>query len=76
MKKDEYQNVGFTDITSLTHLNRREFLKSVGGAIFIFFCIGDSSQLEAQRRGGEYPEDFNAYLRIGADGRVACFTGT
>jgi isoquinoline 1-oxidoreductase len=75
MKKDEYTNLDFTDITFLAHLNRREFLKALGGGIFIFFCIGDSSLVEAQRRGGEYPEDFNAYLRIGADGRVACFTG-
>ncbi len=75
MKEDEYTNLDFTDITTGAHLSRREFLKRLGGGIIIFFCIGDSSLLEAQRRRGEYPEDFNAYLRIGADGRVTCFTG-
>jgi len=75
MKKNEYTELDFTDITTLPHLSRREFLKRVGGGIIIFFCIGDSSTLQAQRRGWEYPDDFNAYLRIGADGRVTCFTG-
>ncbi|MEE9369935.1 MAG: molybdopterin cofactor-binding domain-containing protein [Sedimentisphaerales bacterium] len=75
MKEDEYTNLDFTDITTGAHLSRREFLKRLGGGIIIFFCIGDSSLLEAQRRRGEYPEDFNAYLRIGVDGRVTCFTG-
>jgi nicotinate dehydrogenase subunit B len=75
MKEDEYTNLDFADITTGAHLSRREFLKRLGGGIIIFFCIGDSSLLEAQRRGREYPDDFNAYLRIGADGRVTCFTG-
>jgi len=75
MKPDEYESIDFTDITTDYHLNRREFLKSLGGGIIIFFCIGDPAVLQAQRRGRGYPEDFNAYLRIGADGRVTCFTG-
>jgi len=75
MKPDEYESIDFTDITTDSYLNRREFLKSLGGGIIIFFCIGDPAVLQAQRRGRGYPEDFNAYLRIGADGRVTCFTG-
>jgi isoquinoline 1-oxidoreductase len=75
MKERECTDIGFSDIAARSHLNRREFLKALGGGIFIFFCIGDSSLLEAQRRRRRYPEDFNAYLRIGADGRVTCFTG-
>ena len=27
------------------------------------------------QRGRDYPADFNAYLKIGEDGRVSCFTG-
>ncbi len=55
-------------------LDRREFLKLVGGGIVIFFSTGESSVMlySGQR---EYPEDFNAYLKIGIDGRVSCFTG-
>ncbi|HYK91480.1 MAG TPA: molybdopterin cofactor-binding domain-containing protein, partial [Acidobacteriota bacterium] len=53
-------------------MDRREFLKLIGPGLFIFFSIEDSFLL-AQARG--YPEDFNAYLKIGEDGRVTCFTG-
>ena len=57
-------------------VSRRNFLKTVGGGIVIFFLVGDESVLEAQRRGGQaLPEDFNGFLRIGPDGRVTCFTG-
>ena len=56
-------------------LSRREFIKLIGGGIIVFFWVGDDSILEAQRRGRSYPEDFNAYLRIGDNGRVTCFTG-
>ena len=75
MKEDEYQNPDFSDITTVSHFNRREFLKRLGGGIIILFSIGDSSVLEGQRRRRGYPEDFNAYLRIGPDDRVTCFTG-
>jgi nicotinate dehydrogenase subunit B len=64
MKEDEYR---FT-------LDRREFLKLVGSGIVVFFTTGDPLAPQ-QRRGREYPEDFNAYLRIGEDGRITCFTG-
>lgn len=61
------------DDIGLTFPNRRDFLKQVGGSLTILFLIG-SGAAKAQR-GREYPEDVNAYLRIGADGRVTCFTG-
>ena len=75
MKEDKYTELDFGDIATDPNLSRREFLKLVGGGIIIFFSVGDISVLEAQRRGRGYPEDFNAYLRIGDDGRVTCFTG-
>jgi isoquinoline 1-oxidoreductase len=57
-------------------LSRREFIKLMGGGIVILFSVGDPSLVEAQRRRGrELPDDFNAFLRIGEDGRVSCFTG-
>ncbi len=57
-------------------LNRRDFIKVTGTGIFVFFTVGNT-ELFAQRRGfgSDYPTDFNAYLRIGEDGRVSCFTG-
>ncbi len=55
-------------------IERRDFMKLMGGGIVIFFTAGDSSFLEAQERRG-YPTDFNAYLMIGEDDRVTVYTG-
>ena len=55
---------------SLYPVNRREFLQGLGGGIVILFTVGAGSC-----RAGQGRPDFNAYLRIGEDGRVTCFTG-
>ena len=52
-------------------INRREFLQGVGSGIIIFFTVGKGTEAETQKK----RPDFNAYLRIGEDGRVTCFTG-
>jgi nicotinate dehydrogenase subunit B len=75
MNADEYVKLDFSDIINDPNLTRREFIKGLGGGIIILFTVGDLSVLQAQRRGRGYPDDFNAYLRVGADGRVTCFTG-
>jgi len=75
MKEDENIDLEFSSITDGIPATRREFLKRIGGGIIIFFAVGDVSVLEAQRRQSGYPSDFNAYLRIGEDGRVTCLTG-
>ncbi len=75
MKEEKFNNLNLSDIKNHSLLSRREFLKRIGGGIIVFFTIGDVSILEAQRGRREYPTDFNAYLRIGADGRITCFTG-
>jgi len=75
MKEDEYTELDFSDIIIGPHLNRREFVKLMGGGIIILFSIGAPSVLQARGRGRGYPDDFNAYLRIEEDGRVTCFTG-
>jgi isoquinoline 1-oxidoreductase len=74
MKKIDYEKLDFKGIMSLP-VDRREFLKGLGGGIIILFYVGAPAALAARRRRGDYPEDLNAYLRIGADGRVTCFTG-
>jgi isoquinoline 1-oxidoreductase len=57
-------------------LSRREFLKAVGGGIIIFFSTEDLTAQERRPPGfQDLPTDFNAFLRIGANGRVTCFTG-
>ena len=65
------------DSTDTSLMNRREFLKAAGSGLFLTFTIGELSFLQqevAGRRRG-VPTDFNAFLRIGEDGRVTCFTG-
>ncbi len=76
MKNSNYLDLDFTERSMDLQLNRREFLKIAGGGIFIFMTIGDVPVWAQERRGRpSLPTDFNAFLRIGEDGRVACFTG-
>lgn len=58
-------------------MKRRDFLKATGlTGLFILFRTEAlaAPQLVPTRPAG-YPVDFNAYLRIGADGRVGCSVG-
>jgi len=58
-------------------VTRREFLKIGGSGLFVFFTLGPSALLaqgHSSSRPG-LPDDFNAFLRIGEDGSVSCFTG-
>ncbi len=69
LKDDEYSSDPMT-------LERREFLKLAGGGLFVAFAVGEG--LEAQeggQRGQGYPDDPNAYLKVGTDGRVTGFSG-
>ncbi len=57
-------------------VDRRDFLKFTGGGITVAMALKDVSLLSGaleQQRG--YPSDFNAYLRIGEDGRVTVLSG-
>jgi isoquinoline 1-oxidoreductase len=60
-------------------LDRRQFLKVVGGGIAVCFSVPSSLAIQERARprgpGQELPEDFNAFLRIGEDGRVTGFAG-
>ena len=75
MKEDNFMDIDFKDNTSGFNMDRREFLKLAGGGIFILFTIKDMSVFAQQRPRHSLPSDFNAFLRIGEDGRVTCFTG-
>ena len=76
MSTENYLELDFRGIADSLVSDRREFLKVMGGGIFIFLALGETD-LFAQRRGGRpsMPTDFNAFLKIGDDGRVSCFTG-
>src|SRR5208337_3395587 len=83
MNTNDFLAANFRDIHSYEDFfasNRRDFLKQVGGGIVIFVALNDLlfGQEEAGRpRGGRpgLPSDFNAFLRIGEDGRVTLLTG-
>jgi len=60
-----------------TGMQRRSFVKLLGGGIFIFFQpwnILDLSDL-AIPQARSLPKDYNAFLQIAEDGTVKCFTG-
>jgi nicotinate dehydrogenase subunit B len=79
---EESLELGFSDVDeakSAFPLDRRQFLKVVGGGIVVCFAVPSSLAIQERERrrgpGQELPEDFNAFLRIGEDGRVTGFTG-
>ena len=59
-------------------INRRDFLKTtsaLAGALGLFISFPLAAQETEKVQRPSYPKDFNAYLRIGPDGRVGCFVG-
>ena len=69
-------DAGTTDRTDPRfRVTRREFVKLFGAGIVIFFTVRDWALSGAQERRRQYPTDFNAYLRVGEDGRVAVYSG-
>ncbi len=59
-------------------LSRRDFFAFTGSGLLVFFRAGDLAAFQEPSRlpaRQGYPTDFNAYLRIGADGRTTCFVG-
>ncbi len=57
---------------------RRDFIGLAGPGLYLLFQVEPLEALQEPERlpaRMAYPTDFNAYLRIGADGRVGCFVG-
>lgn len=78
MKKKQHDDLAFEAIADRYPLSRRDFLKRLGGGIIVLWAMPANlvSSLAAQERmQRSYPTDFNAYLRIGENGRVTCFSG-
>ena len=79
MKNDQYSELDLVDRTTGLPMSRREFLELAGGGIFLFFAVGNLSAFVQENTAGMLPQglptDFNAFLKIGEDGRVACYTG-
>ena len=55
-------------------ITRRSLFKAVGGGIVVFIGL-DPLAAHGQDARRVYPEDFNAYLVIGDNGRVTVFSG-
>ncbi len=72
--EDVYDELDLEEMEMPFPMERREFLKIAAGGIGILFSWGAAPAL-AQRGRPSAPADFNAYLLIGEDGRVTCFTG-
>jgi nicotinate dehydrogenase subunit B len=66
-----------TDLARYTRMDRRGFVKALGGGILVLVsapAVGIPAwDLEAQRR--PYPTDINAYLHIAEDGKVTLYSG-
>jgi len=58
-------------------MKRRDFFEVAGAGLFVFFGAESVEGQEPGRLPGRQsgPADFNAYLKIGADGRVTCLAG-
>lgn len=54
-------------------MKRRNFIRLLGGGVFVLFYVGDPLKILAQQQ--RLPDDFNAFLRIDEEGMVSCFTG-
>lgn len=78
MNSNEQTGFEFLENSSEHQITRRDFLKSAGGGIFILFTVTDplfDLQERQNRPQRSVPTDFNAFLKIGEDGRVTCLTG-
>ncbi len=62
-----------------THrIDRREFVKLLGGGIVVIVNLGPLTLFNSRAPGEfqrRYPEDINAYLHIAEDGKVTLFSG-
>lgn len=57
-------------------LKRRDFVKLLGGGVFIFVRPWNLDILAAPAdQGRSLPKDYNAFLQIAEDGTVTCYTG-
>jgi len=73
MKKEQFLQASDHVRSEGRRLSRRDFLRISGSGIFIFFAEGAFGDISQQQRGRSYPSDFNAYLKIGDDGRVSLY---
>jgi nicotinate dehydrogenase subunit B len=77
MKKTDTKTQEESGTAKKNGIQRRSFVKMLGGGIFIFFQPWDIFNLSdlALPQGRSLTKDYNAFLQIAEDGTVTCFTG-
>lgn len=77
MKKRDINVSPLSDSSEKTGMKRRNFLKLIGGGIIIFFQPWSSLDLLGMpaEQARSLTKDYNAFLQIGEDGMITCFTG-
>ena len=73
MKEKQFLETSDGALYAEQPLSRRDFLKISGSGVFISFTVGTLNPSALQQRDRSYPTDFNAYLKIGDNGRVSLF---
>lgn len=63
------------DGRSPSSIDRRQFLKALGGGIVVTFTLDLPGLAQHGRSGQPLPSDWNAFIRVGEDGRITCYTG-
>ncbi|MEA3462807.1 MAG: molybdopterin cofactor-binding domain-containing protein [Bacteroidota bacterium] len=76
MKRDkQYNERLFKSMRNPHEIDRRGFMKRIGGGLVVAFSIGELPLSGRMFQDGEETPGVNAYLRIGEDGRVKLFVG-
>lgn len=77
MKKNKYYRDEVPENNPTFEVGRRDFMKLLGGGLFIYFQLGEfltGVAAEAEQR-RSLPTNYNAFLHIGENGTVTCLTG-
>src|ERR1035437_1755878 len=77
MKKETKVSQVNTPTLAPKGMERRDFFKLVGGGIIVFFLprCSNAQPGKPAAREESLPKDYNAFLLIGEDGTITCFTG-
>src|SRR3974377_1623532 len=75
MEDERSTGIVIPDQAKARSIERRDFIRLLGGGIIVVFTCETPALMAQESRGRGYPSDFNAYLRIGEDGRVTVYSG-
>ncbi|MFA5328984.1 MAG: molybdopterin cofactor-binding domain-containing protein [Prolixibacteraceae bacterium] len=77
MEENKYYRDELPENNPTFEVNRRDFVKLLGGGLFIYFQLGDfltglAAETEQRR---SLPKDYNAFIHISEDGTVTAMVG-